>query len=60
MTDRPYTTPLFLLRCVQIGLSVNDLQALSMGLVYDMFTEYGNDQDGKWSRIATQKDFDAF
>lgn len=43
-----------------MGLSVQDLQALSMGLVYDMFTEYGNDQDGSWARVATQKDFDAF
>ena len=37
------TTPLFLLRCVQVGISINDLQYLTIGLVEDMFTEQDND-----------------
>lgn len=37
--DRPTSTALFLLRCVQIGLSLRDLDLLSMGAVFDMFTE---------------------
>ena len=37
------TTPLFLLRCVQLGLSMADLDLLSIGLVNDMFTEREND-----------------
>ena len=37
------TTPLFLLRCVQLGLGVGDLDLLSIGLVNDMFTERQND-----------------
>ncbi len=33
------TTPLFLLRCVQLGLSMADTELLSIGLVNDMYTE---------------------
>ena len=38
------TTPLFLLRCVQLGLSMVDLDFLTIGLVNDMFTERENDE----------------
>ena len=37
------TTPLFLLRCVQLGLSIRDLDLLTIGLVNDMFIESRND-----------------
>ena len=57
--DREMTTPLFLLRCVQVGISINDLQYLTIGLVEDMFTEQGND-DFKYQYTATQEDFDQF
>ena len=53
------TTPLFLLRCVELGISVRDLDLLTIGLVLDMWTEKGND-GVKYSRIATQEDFDLF
>ena len=53
------TTPLFLLRCVQLGLGVGDLELLTIGLVNDMFTERQND-DFKYDSLATQEDFDAF
>ena len=53
------TTPLFLLRCVELGVSISDLDLLSIGLVLDMWTEKGND-DVKYKRVATQEDFDRF
>ena len=31
------TTPLFMLRCVQLGISIADLDLLTVGLVNDMF-----------------------
>ena len=37
------TTPLFLLRCVQIGLSLRDLDLLTIGMVNDMYAESRND-----------------
>lgn len=51
------TTPLFLLRCIQLGLSMGDLDLLTIGLVNDMFTEKEND-DFKYPYKATQADFD--
>ena len=36
-------TPLFLLRCVQIGLSLRELDLLTIGMVNDLFIERGND-----------------
>lgn len=56
------TTPLFLLRCVQMGLSISDLELFSIGLVNDMYTESHNDDapEGTYAEIATQRDFDVF
>lgn len=53
------TTPLFLLRCVQLGLSIRDLDLLTIGMVNDMFAESRND-DYKYATFATQEDFDKF
>ena len=53
------TTPLFLLRCVQLGLSIRDLDMLTLGMVNDMFAESRND-DYKYATLATQEDFDKF
>lgn len=53
------TTPLFLLRAVELGLSVSDLYLLTIGLVNDMFTEKNNDEY-KYKEVATQEDFDKF
>ena len=58
-TDREMTTPLFLLRCVQLGLSMADLELLSIGLINDMYAESRND-DCKYAQFATQEDFDRF
>ncbi len=53
------TTPLFLLRCMEIGISVSDLDLLTVGLVLDIWTEKTND-GVKYARIADQRDFDKF
>ncbi len=53
------TTPLFLLRCLQLGLSLRDLDLLTVGMVNDMFVENAND-DYEYTPLATQEDFDRF
>lgn len=53
------TTPLLLLRCVQLGISLSDLQLLTIGMVNDMYTEQMNDEV-KYPVMATQQDFDKF
>ena len=53
------TTPLFLLRCLEIGLSMKDLDDLTIGMVMDIWTEKGNDSV-TYDNIATQEDFDKF
>ena len=58
--DREMTTPLFLLRCVQLGLSLRDLDLVTIGMVNDMYAESRNDEYKGYSQMATQSDFDAF
>ena len=53
------STPLFILRAVQLGLSIEDLNLLSIGLVNDLFIENTNDEH-PYRQIATQEDFDKF
>ena len=53
------TAPLFLLRCVQLGLSIRDLDLLTIGMVNDMYVESPNDEH-KYAVVATQEDFDRF
>lgn len=53
------TTPLFLLRCVQLGLSISELDLLTIGTVNDMYAEMSND-DYNYSAVADQSDFDRF
>ena len=53
------TTPLFLLRCVELGISIADLDLLSIGLVLDMWTEKAND-GVKYRQVASQEHFDLF
>ena len=63
-TEREITTPLFLLRCLEVGLSISDLDLLTIGMVLDIWTEKGNDSVKYKAvdnvRVATQKDFDLF
>ncbi len=53
------TTPLFLLRCVQLGLSIADLDLLSIGLINDMYAESRNDECA-YAVLGTQEDMDRF
>jgi hypothetical protein len=53
-------TALYLLRCVQLGLSIYDLELLEIGVIFDMFTEAANDDWNGWCQKATQADFDKF
>ena len=53
------TTPLFLLRSVEPGISVRDPDLLTIWLVLDMWTEKAND-NVKCKRVATQEDFGKF
>ena len=54
------STALFLLRAVQLGISIRDLDLLTVGMVFDMAAESINDQEGDYARVATQDDIDAF
>lgn len=53
-------TALYLLRCVQLGLSMTDIELLDIGVIFDMFTEADNDDWDGWKQKATQADFDRF
>lgn len=53
------STPLFILRAVQLGLSMADLEMLSIGLVNDLFIENSNDEFS-YQQVATQDDFNRF
>ena len=53
------TTALFMLRCVQIGLSIRDLDLLTIGMVNEMFIESRNDEY-KWPEIGDQQAMDLF
>jgi len=51
------TTALFMLRCVQLGLDIADLDLLTIGLVNDMFNESRRDKI-EWREEANQADMD--
>lgn len=48
-----------MLRCAHFGLSDEALKTMTMGMVYDMLTEEGNDRE-EYPYAATQEDIDAF
>ena len=53
------TTALFMLRCVQLGISIADLDLLTIGSVNDMFIESKRDSY-EWAEKASQSDMDLF
>lgn len=53
------TTALVTLRCAQIGLSISDMENLTLGAVFDIFTEKNNDSF-EYKELANQADFDKF
>lgn len=50
---------MFLLRCVQLGISIRDLDLLTVGMVNDMYIESDNDSE-TYAQVATQRDYDLF
>lgn len=48
-----------MLRCADLGLSRDDLNEMTIGMVYDMLTEKENDQE-KYPYKATQDDINSF
>ena len=54
------TTALLLLRAAQLGISIADMDLLTIGMITDMCIEAANDHDGSYARVATQEDFDNF
>lgn len=63
-SSREITTALFLLRCLEVGLSLAELDLLTIEMVLDIWTEKGNDGEKYESeavvREANQHDFDVF
>ena len=53
-----------MLRCLEVGLSISDLDLLTIGMVLDIWTEKGNDSVKYKAvdnvRAAIQRDFDLF
>ena len=56
---REPTGALFMLRCAEMHLSDEALRGMSMGMVYDLYTERANDQV-EYPYKATQDDIYAF
>ena len=48
-----------MLRCKELGLTINELENMDYGLVEDMFTEKVNDEY-EYPYKASQEDFDRF
>lgn len=60
-TDREMTTPLLLLRAVQLGVQIGEMDLLTIGTINDMYTEMQNDENqGSYSTLASQDDMNRF
>lgn len=53
------TTALFVLRCLQIGLRLPDLDLIDEGMAYDMMVESSNDTV-EYKTMASQEDMNRF
>ena len=51
-------TALYLRRALEAGLALRDLELLSVGMVFDILTEAGNDINGEYAELATDEDVD--
>ena len=55
------TTPLLLLRAVQLGVQISEMDLLTIGEINDMYAEMQNDDCPEcYSRLPLQSDFDQF
>ena len=48
-----------MLRCVQLGIYISELELLTIGIVLDMYTELQRD-DEPHEQLASQDDMDKF
>ncbi len=53
------TTPLLLLRAVQLGVHISEMDLLTIGIINDMYTEMQRDEEPH-AQIASQDDMDRF
>ena len=53
------TTPLLLLRAVQLGVHISEMDLLTIGTINDMYTEMQRDEEPH-DQIASQDDMDKF
>ncbi len=58
-TTREANGAMFMLRCAELKLDSETLSQMSMGMVYDLMIEQGNDTYD-YPVKATQADFDSF
>lgn len=58
-TTREPNGAVFMLRCAKLGLSDEALSTMTMGMVFDMITEEGNDRE-QYPFEATAEDVRAF
>ena len=55
------TTPLLLLRALQLGVHISEMDLLTIGEINDTYTDMERDETPEaFSRITVQSDFDAF
>lgn len=54
------TTALLILRAVQVGISVSDMELLTIGMLNDIYAEAINDHEGEYAQLASQEDMDNF
>lgn len=57
--DRDTSTALILLRALQLGLNLYDLELITLGMLYDIMTEKANDS-AEYDEIATAEDIANF
>ena len=57
--DREMTTPLLLLRAVQLGVQIGEMDLLTIGTINDMYTEMQRDEEPH-DQLACRDDFDRF
>ena len=55
------TTPLLLLRAVQLGVHISEMDLLTIGEINNMYTEMQRDESQhEFCYVGTQADMDAF
>lgn len=48
-----------MLRCIEVGIPIADLDLFEYGEILDLIIEKNNDSE-KYDQVATQEDFDNF